>query len=396
MGHVKAFDSSVAASAVTVAMLLACAPACAADLPLVTKAPPPAPATGSFWIEAEALAWTVKGDHLPALVTTSPPGTPQSLAGVLGAPGTAVLFGDSSVNDDWRAGGRIQAGYWLDGARTQALEVSFFDLENASTRFAANSDGSVILARPFVDANTGGQSAQLVAFPGAVSGSIAANETSYLLGVDAHFRQEIASWSDARIGALIGYRYLHSSDRLDIASSATVIGGVALPIGTVIGASDTFEASSDFHGLDLGVSGELLHGPWIFAGRATVALGANINQAQINGSSTSSFGGATTAFPGGLLAATSNIGSYSQTRFAVVPALQLKAGYQLTPQWRLVAGYDVLYWTDVQRAGGLIDTTVNPNLLPGGSGAGPQRPQPMFATSSLRAQGFSVGARYGF
>lgn len=65
-----------------------------------------------------------------------------------------------------------------------------------------------------------------------------------------------------------------------------------------------------------------------------------------------------------MLALSSNSGNFSQTRFAVVPEFSLKAGYQVAPQWRIVAGYDVLYWSDVQRAGGLIDTTINPNLVP--------------------------------
>jgi hypothetical protein len=106
--------------------------------------------------------------------------------------------------------------------------------------------------------------------------------------------------------------------------------------------------------------------------------------------------GVTTTAPGGMLALSSNIGNFSQTRFAAVPELDLKVGYQVAPQWRIVAGYDLVYWTNVQRAGGLIDTTVNPSLLPGGIGGGPQRPQPMFNTSPLLAQGFNVGVRYNY
>jgi Putative beta barrel porin-7 (BBP7) len=47
----------------------------------------------------------------------------------------------------------------------------------------------------------------------------------------------------------------------------------------------------------------------------------------------------------------------------------------------------VLYWTRVQRAGGLIDTTINPFLLPPALPGRPRRPMPMFDTSSLVAQG---------
>ncbi|MFX9127711.1 BBP7 family outer membrane beta-barrel protein, partial [Acinetobacter baumannii] len=75
--------------------------------------------------------------------------------------------------------------------------------------------------------------------------------------------------------------------------------------------------------------------------RGKVALGAVINSAYISGSSAFAFGAVTGTAPGGFLAATSNIGRYDQTRFAVVPELSLKAGYQIAPGWRLTAGYDV-------------------------------------------------------
>src|SRR5262249_5551056 len=47
-----------------------------------------------LWVSADYLLWEVKPSRLPALVTTSPPGTPRPVAGVLGVPGsgTTVLF----------------------------------------------------------------------------------------------------------------------------------------------------------------------------------------------------------------------------------------------------------------------------------------------------------------
>src|SRR5262245_44853218 len=53
---------------------------------------------GRVWLEAEALLWWMRGADLPPLVTTSPPGTPLTRAGVLGSPGTEVLFGGNQVN----------------------------------------------------------------------------------------------------------------------------------------------------------------------------------------------------------------------------------------------------------------------------------------------------------
>lgn len=114
------------------------------------------------------------------------------------------------------------------------------------------------------------------------------------------------------------------------------------------------------------------------------------------GSTISTVAGVTATAPGGFLALSSDIGHLDQTCFAVVPELSLKAGYQIAPAWRLTIGYDVLYWTGVQRAGGLIDTTVNPNLTPPPDGGWPNRPAPVFNTTNLLAQGFSFGVRYNY
>jgi hypothetical protein len=378
-------------SALCAAMLLAAQPfaahtAGAADLPI--KAPPKILDSGNlFWAEVDYLAWSVKGDRPPPLVTTSPTGTPLPQAGVLGLPTTTVLFGDSSVNGGWRSGGRLQAGYWFDPSRTRGIEASFFALQGASTGFAANSGSTAILARPFFNTFTNRQDATLVAFPGIATGVIAVNETSRLLGAGALYRQEIGNWGGQHISALVGYRYLHSSDKLSIPATATSLG-----FGFTVNDLDAFNASSDFHGLDLGLTGEWKAGPWSLEWRGKLALGMNFNSADISGTSTI----AGVPLPGGLLALSSNSGHFSQTHFAVVPELALKAGYQLAPQWRIVAGYDVLYWTDVQRAGGLIDTTINPNLIQPVAPGGPQRPMPLFNTAPLLAQGFSVGVSYNY
>ncbi len=375
------------------AMLAPMGHALAADLPV--KAPAAVPVAGLFWAEAEVLAWTVKGDRLPPLVTTSPVGTPLAQTGVLGFPTTSVLFGDSSVNGAWRAGGRLRAGYWFDPSRSRGIEASVFGLGDVSTGFTANSAATPIIARPFFDAFLNQQSANFVAIPGLTSGNIAINETSRFYGAGALYRQDVGMWANMRVSALIGYRYLHSSDHLSITSQTTILPG-NLFAGAAFGVTDSFRAGSDFHGVDLGLAGQWQSERWTLEWRGKVALGGNFNNADINGTTAITLAGVTATSLGGLLAQSSNIGSYSQTRFAVVPEFSLKLGYQLAPQWRLFAGYDVLYWTDVQRAGGLIDLAVNPNLIPPAAPGGPQRPAPLFNTSPLLAQGFSFGARYNY
>jgi putative beta barrel porin BBP7 len=152
----------------------------AADQPSpVLKGPPKAVAnTGNFWGELEFLYWQTKGDKLPALVTSG--GT-----GAIGAAGTSVLFGNSTVNEDWRPGGRIKAGYWFDSSHTSGVEAHFFGLADTSTRFNAASGGTPLLARPFFNTVINAQDALLIAAPGIVSGQVSASETSRLFGLGA-------------------------------------------------------------------------------------------------------------------------------------------------------------------------------------------------------------------
>jgi hypothetical protein len=373
------------------AAALACglAQAAAADLPVVAKAPPAiAAGEGGFWIGAEFLYWSTKGDRLPALVTSG-------ATGVLGAPGTSILFGNATVGDDWRPGGRLRAGYWFDPARTMGIEGHFFGLADTSTDFQASSTGTTLLARPFLNASVNIPDTTFIAGgPGNSSGQVSVNETSRLVGAGLVFRGELcATCAFGSVSGLIGYRYLHLRDDLRISSASQ---GIFFGSPFTSAASDEFEAANNFHGLDLGLTGEIRSGPWSVEWLAKAALGVNVADVSINGASTATAFGATASSAGGLLAQPTNIGNFSNSHFAVVPELALKLGYQITPQWRAVVGYDALYWSDVQRAGSTIDTTVNPTQIGGLPLAGPARPAPQFATTSFWAQGVTVGATYRY
>ena len=68
--------AAVCGAALLAVMPFAASTAAAADLP-ITKAPPKSLDSASpFWAEIDYLAWSVKGDRPPPLVTTSPGGTP--------------------------------------------------------------------------------------------------------------------------------------------------------------------------------------------------------------------------------------------------------------------------------------------------------------------------------
>lgn len=79
-----------------------------------------------------------------------------------------------------------------------------------------------------------------------------------------------------------------------------------------------------------------------------------------------------------------------------MPELALKLGYQVTPQLRLHAGYDFLFWSQVVRPGNVIDTGINPTQIPPGVLAGAGRPLPRLDGSDFWAQGFDLGAVFSF
>lgn len=92
---------------------------------------------------------------------------------------------------------------------------------------------------------------------------------------------------------------------------------------------------------------------------------------------------------GGLLAPGAGV-STSDCAFSLVPELRLNLGYQLTSNLEVFVGYDVMWWTNVIRAGDQINTRVNPGLLPPPITTGPIPTAPV-ASSTFWAQGVNLG-----
>jgi hypothetical protein len=376
-------------------------PAIAADMSVkapVLKAAPALPSVGGFWIAAEYLNWSTKGDRLPPLVTTGPPGTPLGQAGVLGAPGTSVLFGDGSAADVWRSGVRLRGGYLFDSRHAEGLEGQFFALGRNSTDFSLSSPGNPILAHPFVNAVSGLQDAQLVAFPGLISGSVSISDTSQLFGAGAVYRRELCTTCNlGSVSGLIGYRFMRLHDALSINGTSIAGLGGAIPAGTTFTATDQFGSVNNFHGLDLGLTGDVANGAWRLTWLAKLAIGGTFTQVNIDGSTVVTVPGfASTTSAGGLYSQPTNIGNETSSRFAVAPELGLNIGYQVTNGLRAFAGYSLLYWTGLVRPGGAIDTTINFSQTGGGALVGPARPQRQLNTTDYWAQGLNLGLVYNY
>lgn len=363
------------------------------------------------WASFEYLGYWQDGLDLPALVTTSPAGTSQANAGVLGAPGTDVLFGGDDVLDGGIDGGRLNVGIWLNKRHTIGVGGDFFRIGTESESFFANSSGSPILARPFVNltGNGGGaiNDSELVAFPGVLAGSVGVRAESRLTGAGFDFRflrgceqgcgrgigsscrEKVCSRSEL----LLGYRFL------DLREGVFFDPGERLTAADGSGSfaiDEAFETRNQFNGFNIGWQYRRNRGFWTFDSRIRLAFGNNRQTARIRGTTEITDATGTNAFEGGLLAQRSNIGTFRQDEFAISPEIYVGLGYQLTERFRAIIGYNFLYLSNVIRPGGIIDTDLNTGLLPPEDPniSGVLRPEFAFDTTDYWAQGISIGGEY--
>lgn len=349
------------------------------------------------WVQADYLLWWTKGASLPPLVTTSPDETPRQDAGVLGEPGTQIVFGNQRYLNEARSGGRIEFGAYLDACHTVGIGGGYFGLGEQSATYANASAGEPIIARPFFSTLTNAQDSALTAYSSTESGDVAAGAllartSNDLQNANFFMTKQLYRHCGVRWDGLAGYRFTRFDEDLAIGEFITVTEtGSVVPRDTTFDALDSFDVVNRFNGGDLGLQFESCAGRWALDGMLKIGLGAMYQEANIWGRTiVTPPGGAPDAREGDLLAMSSNIGSYSRSKFAYVPEARLNISFLITPTWRVTAGYTFIYWSEVIRVGQTIDTTVNPTLIfP--PVQGPQRPTYSWTDSDLWAQGLNVG-----
>ncbi len=347
-----------------------------------------------FWGRAEYLYWWVRGADTPPLVTTSPNGTPRDEAGIL--PAATVLFGDERVNQSGRSGGRFTLGYWFNCCELTGIDTSYFFLGDVNQQYSNSSSGNPILARPFFNVITELQDAQLIAFPGVVTGSINVNADSRVYGGDVNLRRMLVADCWKRFDVLAGYRYFGISEGLGISTNTTSIDPQSIiEVGTTFAISDQFSTRNTFNGGQIGINAQMINGCWTLDLLAKLALGSNAQTVRINGNTLRTLpDGAAADFEGGILALPSNIGSYHRNQFAVLPEFGADLRYQLTPLWRLNLGYTLMVVTNVVRPGDQIDLNVDTNQFPPGTPG--SQPRFTFVDSDLWLQGINFGVECNF
>lgn len=349
-----------------------------------------------LWGGAEYLVWWFENSPIPvplATVNVNPPAT-------LNQPGTTVLWGAGSGRDvafGAFSGGRFTVGGWL-GDRDFGLEASGFVFGSRSVIF--NSDafggGNSVLSIPFLATQPppGGEAA-LVASPS--PNNVSSTVTAQLWGAEANGVINLYEDGTFRLAALVGFRYLDLREGLSLTDAISF-----LPTNGVFSVTDVFNTQNQFYGGQLGIRGGAYYFDWTFDACVKVALGGvqeTLNIAGFTRVTNNAFGLANGTTPVGLFAEPSNIGTFNRNVFTVVPEVQCKVGYFLTPGIRPFIGYNFLFVNNVIRPGDQVDrninTTQNP-FLGGGALVGPASPLPLFNNTSFLAHGINLGVEFRY
>ncbi|MGI6419010.1 MAG: BBP7 family outer membrane beta-barrel protein [Thermoguttaceae bacterium] len=361
-------------------------------------APQYQPRRPALWFDANYLMWWVEGSSTPALVTSGIGGS----TGALGELGTEVLFPSTRVNSGMRHGFRAGGGYWFDEAGLVGIEGDYLMLLEESEGFSASGNGVPVLARPFFNIVTGQEDSHVFAYPDVASGSIDISSDSRMQAAGLWFRRAILETADfrcdgddrsgARVDFLAGYRFMQLDEDLRIRESFEAAGPTQFDL------FDSFSTENTFHGANLGVLAEFRY--WAFSLELLMQLGLGHSSADVvidGATTTATGGGAPVVSDGGLLALTTNSGSYSQGGLAAIPELGVSVGCNLTQRLRATFGYTFIYWSRVARPGEQIDRNLNPTFFPNnGPAVGAPQPEFTFVTTDLWIQGMNFGLDYRF
>lgn len=352
-----------------------------------------------FWASVDALLWFQKGQYSQPLVSTSPPGTSQGLAGVLGAD-TTVLVGDEILPYDSSFGGRFTIGHWLDDSLEHAVLARYWVIGNSTFDDAYSSNGSTILAFPFYNVDLATEDARLVGFPngqqGVLSGYINVHSVSSFNGGDVLLRTPIFRDCMRRWDLVAGYQFSRQEETLELTSTTNIQTQPNGPIDASVTMFDQFATSNEFHGGVLGLSIQRQLACYSLDILAKVAFGDMRQTTVIDGGTMTSTGSGAQIDPYGLYAQPTNIGTMVDNKFCVVPEVNINLGCQVCPCLKWYVGYTFIYWSTAARPGDQIDRLIN-TTYQGPLPVGDRRPDHSRIWShNTWLHGLNLGLEYRF
>lgn len=345
-----------------------------------------------YW-RAEAATFWGSGQFLPTLVTTSVgnPLPPVEEAGLINDPDTRSLFGGGEVSEDAVVGFRFEAGLWADDYKGSGLLFRMFDTGENDVGLSTDNTRTAVIARNFLDVGPPReQSLVSIAYPGQTTGSIQANLSSRSYGGDILYRSNICRDSLGRWDWIGGFQTARLDESLDITSRSNDLNAP----NPTLDQEDHFRARNHFHGGTLGIHGEVRDGCWYFSSLFKLGIGGMERRIDISGQSTTTVGADSATQNQGLLARSTNIGSFRDGTSVVVPEFNLVAGYRLTRKLDFTVGYNLLRLPKVGRVVSALDRELASNLSDPLTGE--VRPSFAFRESNLTLHSLNFGLQWNY
>ena len=359
------------------------------------------------WIGAEYLLYWTKDAPIPFNVAT------VGLAagtGIVGATGTRILFGNTSIDYSNFSGVRVIGGYWITSNESLGLEANLFILpkKNVGTPALTGSDILPVLARPFLNTASNVQNSRVLGKPGQFLGNVQTTSGLELWGAEigpVWRARDTGRWTFDYLGA---FKFLALNETLTVADTANTLGGgVSVLQGRAFNSPsslsirDEFRVQNNFYGVTLGARSNLHVEAFTWSLTGKIGLGWMESNLRTTGTSTVS-GGSTAPLTsvGGLYASGPSLGDFSKNQFAAIPEFATNLNVQITSHLGLNLGYNYLYISKVLRPGEQISGQVNPSFVPTspnfGALSGPANSTIPLSSSSFWAQGFNLAFVLGF
>jgi hypothetical protein len=364
----------------------------------------------------EYLLWWVKGAPLSVpLVSTGPAANDEGFLVnsdttiLYGAPFAPAKGGNDIQNFPGLSGSRLTLGYLLDEYQHLAAEARVFMLASGSAGFTAQGSstafGSSGIRIPVFNTvpYTPGSATDLtvsenglpVAIPGIIAGKAVIANSLRLWGSDATAVFNVYRSSQWELNALAGFSYLDLSESFNLTDSLAGLSGPFVGQSGTVG--DHFGTVNQFYGAAVGLRGRVSWGPVSVSLTGRVALGASHEVLNVSGAF-QAINFSASLGPQGIFAQPSNSGIRSSNVFAVVPEVEVKLGFDVTPSVRLTLGYDFLYYSSVVRPGNQIDRNLPKGQIfqQGGSAVSATSPSALFNKTGFFVQGLSAGVTLRF
>lgn len=331
-------------------------------------------------IEAATFWQTNQG--IPELIRT----------GAIGSAGSTDLFGGTNGMDETVQGWRGEIGWTFGQSQCNTIQLRFFDPSSQSLTFDSNTANATSIVRPYLDPVTNTQESISVLESGVSTGSSLSTASSDVFGGDLLLKRVMRRSHAGHTELMVGYQTARLTDSIDVHTRTA-----AIPSLNILELRDQFHTENQFNGASLGIS-RTTYGPsWSLSGLFKLGMGnleRNVTISGFQSITVPSTPPVTSTSTNGLLARSTNNGSYNSDTFIVSPEVNVTLGYRLTRNLEATVGYNYLGIPKVVRAADQIDPSLASNLS--NPLTGPARPSFTLTEDNFSLHSLNYGLQYRY